>query len=58
VAIPPLDAKGVQGYARGGPAGAAVALTFDDGPNPVWTPVILDLLRQCHARVTFCLIGS
>lgn len=36
----------------------AVALTFDDGPDPRWTPRILDLLRQYHARATFFVIGS
>lgn len=36
----------------------AVALTFDDGPNPVYTPKILKLLRQYHAHATFFVIGS
>ncbi|GGL51571.1 polysaccharide deacetylase family protein [Sporolactobacillus putidus] len=35
-----------------------VALTFDDGPNPVYTPQILDLLRKYHAKATFFLIGK
>jgi peptidoglycan-N-acetylglucosamine deacetylase len=30
-----------------------MALTFDDGPDPVWTPRLLDLLRRHGARVTF-----
>jgi peptidoglycan/xylan/chitin deacetylase (PgdA/CDA1 family) len=34
-----------------------VALTFDDGPNPVWTPRILAALAQANVRATFCLIG-
>ncbi|MEU6319771.1 polysaccharide deacetylase family protein, partial [Streptomyces sp. NPDC047009] len=25
-----------------------IALTFDDGPDPVWTPRILDVLRRNH----------
>lgn len=37
--------------------GKSVALTFDDGPDPRWTPQILDLLRTHHVRATFCLIG-
>jgi peptidoglycan-N-acetylglucosamine deacetylase len=37
--------------------GDAVALTFDDGPDPVQTPRILDLLAQNHVTATFCLIG-
>ncbi len=34
-----------------------VALTFDDGPDPEWTPKILDVLKQKHATATFFLIG-
>lgn len=30
-----------------------IALTFDDGPDPVWTPKLLDLLRELDARATF-----
>ena len=35
-----------------------VALTFDDGPDPVSTPAILDLLRAHDARATFFLVGE
>lgn len=35
----------------------AVALTFDDGPDPYWTPQVLDLLRQQRIKATFCLVG-
>jgi peptidoglycan/xylan/chitin deacetylase (PgdA/CDA1 family) len=31
----------------------ALALTFDDGPDPVWTPRVLDALDACGARATF-----
>jgi peptidoglycan/xylan/chitin deacetylase (PgdA/CDA1 family) len=31
----------------------ALALTFDDGPDPEWTPRLLDLLRRLGARATF-----
>ena len=34
-----------------------IALTFDDGPDPEWTPKILDVLKQKHATATFFLIG-
>ncbi|MDJ0339994.1 polysaccharide deacetylase family protein [Streptomyces sp. H10-C2] len=37
--------------------GKSVALTFDDGPDPRWTPQILALLAQHHAKATFCEIG-
>ena len=35
----------------------AVALTIDDGPDPLWTPQVLDLLRSTGVRATFSLIG-
>jgi len=35
-----------------------VALSFDDGPDPDWTPKILDVLAQKHAPATFFLIGE
>lgn len=34
-----------------------VALTFDDGPNPRWTPAILDVLNAKAVRATFCTVG-
>ncbi len=34
-----------------------IALTFDDGPYPVDTPVLLDVLRAAHVPATFFLIG-
>lgn len=34
-----------------------VALTFDDGPYPVTTPLLLDALRDLHIHATFFLIG-
>jgi len=35
-----------------------VALSFDDGPDPKWTPKILDVLKQKGVKATFMLIGS
>lgn len=35
-----------------------VALTFDDGPSPGWTPKVLDMLREQGVKATFCLIGA
>src|ERR1700736_3215717 len=35
-----------------------IALTFDDGPNPLWTPPLLDLLARYNVRATFFLIGQ
>ena len=34
-----------------------VALTFDDGPSPVWTPLILDELKKADIKATFFVIG-
>jgi peptidoglycan/xylan/chitin deacetylase (PgdA/CDA1 family) len=34
-----------------------VALTFDDGPDPRYTPDVLALLRQYRIKATFCVIG-
>jgi peptidoglycan/xylan/chitin deacetylase (PgdA/CDA1 family) len=34
-----------------------VALTFDDGPDPRWTPRVLAVLRRHGAVATFCMIG-
>lgn len=35
-----------------------VAITFDDGPNPVHTPKVLELLKQFNAQATFFCIGK
>src|SRR6201999_2821683 len=35
-----------------------LALTFDDGPDPEWTPAILDILKQKKVPATFFMIGS
>jgi cellulose synthase/poly-beta-1,6-N-acetylglucosamine synthase-like glycosyltransferase/peptidoglycan/xylan/chitin deacetylase (PgdA/CDA1 family) len=35
-----------------------VALTFDDGPDPRWTPRILDVLAKYHVPATFFVIGT
>jgi cellulose synthase/poly-beta-1,6-N-acetylglucosamine synthase-like glycosyltransferase/peptidoglycan/xylan/chitin deacetylase (PgdA/CDA1 family)/spore germination protein YaaH len=35
-----------------------VALSFDDGPDPEWTPKILDILKQYGVRGTFFMIGE
>ena len=41
-----------------GPRGArGVALTFDDGPDPETTPLVLDALDKEHAKATFFVIA-
>jgi len=35
-----------------------VALTFDDGPDPRWTPQILDILKAANVKAAFFLVGA
>lgn len=35
-----------------------IALTFDDGPNPAWTPRLLELLDRHDVKATFFLVGK
>jgi peptidoglycan-N-acetylglucosamine deacetylase len=35
-----------------------VALTFDDGPHPEYTPALLSILAKYNARATFFMIGE
>ncbi|WP_329037841.1 glycosyltransferase [Streptomyces sp. NBC_00178] len=35
-----------------------IVLTFDDGPDPVWTPRVLDELRKQHAHGVFFVTGT
>ena len=35
-----------------------VAITFDDGPDPEWTPRVLDVLKQYGVKATFFMIGE
>jgi len=51
-----IDPSG-KASSRGMPA-KTVALTFDDGPDPQWTPKILDVLARHQAHATFFVIGS
>ncbi|MEU1628805.1 polysaccharide deacetylase family protein [Streptomyces sp. NPDC020096] len=51
----PLVSTAIQHGTEDG--GKSVALTFDDGPDPRWTPQVLALLEQHHAKATFCEIG-
>ena len=46
-------------YVFSGPYNKAeVALTFDDGPDPVFTPAILDKLKAHDVKATFFLLGT
>ena len=53
-----LAANGLGTVRRGPEDQRAVALTFDDGPDPVFTPRILEILARFGARATFFTIGK
>src|SRR5947208_3192833 len=44
-------------YHQGAGGEHQVALTFDDGPDPQWTPKILDILKAANAKAAFFLVG-
>ncbi|HEU0241965.1 MAG TPA: polysaccharide deacetylase family protein [Micromonosporaceae bacterium] len=55
--VPPLRARlapGLSGFGRR----THVALTFDDGPDPDYTPAVLDRLDTLGVRATFFLLGT
>ncbi|KIF69085.1 hydrolase [Streptomyces sp. AcH 505] len=39
-----------------GPRG--VNITIDDGPDPAWTPQVLQLLKDSGVKATFCMVGT
>ena len=43
---------------QGDPGPHKVALTFDDGPDPTWTPKILKILKEKNAPAAFFVLGS
>ena len=45
-------------YHQGAGGEHEVALTFDDGPDPKWTPMVLDILKKYNVKATFFLVGS
>jgi peptidoglycan-N-acetylglucosamine deacetylase len=49
----------VASASRSLPGGArSVAITFDDGPDPRFTPAVLDVLRERQVHATFFLVGE
>ncbi|RDI44608.1 polysaccharide deacetylase family protein [Aquicella lusitana] len=40
------------------PLPGTVALTFDDGPNPIYTPQILAILKKYNIKATFFVVGA
>lgn len=53
-----VDAAASHIYAANRDAGKYVALTFDDGPHPVYTEQILEILEEHGAKATFFVIGK
>ena len=52
-------ASDLFGHAMRAPRKAGeIALTFDDGPNPAWTPKLLDTLAAHNIKATFFMLGS
>jgi len=47
-----------EGELYGKNTAKAIALTFDDGPDPRWTPAILDILEHYHVPATFFVVGQ
>ena len=54
---PVINATGHRSYSYSVPA-RTIALTFDDGPDPIWTPKILAVLRREHVPATFFVVGA
>ncbi|MFE5922858.1 polysaccharide deacetylase family protein [Streptomyces sp. NPDC056468] len=59
-AKPGSDVKAVaETIAHASDKGArGVNITIDDGPDPVWTPQMLDVLREYGVKATFCMVGT
>jgi cellulose synthase/poly-beta-1,6-N-acetylglucosamine synthase-like glycosyltransferase/peptidoglycan/xylan/chitin deacetylase (PgdA/CDA1 family) len=55
---PILTWNGDRLTSREGDVGKRIALTFDDGPDPRWTPRVATALRRLHAPATFFVVGS
>jgi len=47
-----------DGVIRRGPHRKLVSLTFDDGPSPVYTPLILDILKEKGVKASFFVVGQ
>ncbi|MEU2062752.1 polysaccharide deacetylase family protein [Streptomyces sp. NPDC013455] len=53
--VKPVDAAIAHASDRGE---HAVNITIDDGPDPVWTPQVLQVLRDNGVKATFCMVGT
>ncbi|MDD7941969.1 bifunctional polysaccharide deacetylase/glycosyltransferase family 2 protein [Actinomycetospora lutea] len=54
---PVIDARGATPASARMPA-KTISLTFDDGPDPTWTPRVLEVLRRHQVPATFFVVGS
>lgn len=54
---PVIDLSGAEPRTMRMPA-KTIALTFDDGPDPKWTPKLLDVLKKHNAKATFFVVGA
>ena len=45
-------------YHQGAGGEHQVAVSFDDGPDPQWTPKILDILKGANVKAAFFLVGA
>lgn len=54
---PPTEGGEGQGQKPSAEEEKRIALTFDDGPDELWTPQILDILREYGIKATFFIVG-
>ncbi|REK91776.1 polysaccharide deacetylase family protein [Streptomyces inhibens] len=52
--IAPVDPSIVHASDR---PGRSLNITIDDGPDPVWTPKVLEVLKKHNVKAVFCMIG-
>jgi peptidoglycan/xylan/chitin deacetylase (PgdA/CDA1 family) len=48
----------IKAFCRAKSSSKVIALSFDDGPDPVWTPRIMEVLRRYNVKATFFCIGD
>ncbi|WP_329404075.1 polysaccharide deacetylase family protein [Streptomyces melanogenes] len=53
--VKPVDTS-IEHASEAGARG--INITIDDGPDPKWTPQVLDLLREYGVKATFCMVGT
>ncbi|MER6494299.1 polysaccharide deacetylase family protein [Streptomyces griseorubiginosus] len=54
-AVKPVDVTIAHASDKGA---HGVNITIDDGPDPAWTPQVLDVLREYGVKATFCMVGT